>query len=153
MTLNLIAGSATIAEPSTTTLTILDDDTTPPGALHFSADAYAVLESSGLVTATVRRSGGTADQVQVGYETSDGSAMAGSDYEPVAGTLTFAEGETEQTLTVTLRDDPGAEGSETFTVVLRDVVGVARLGEPSMTTVTLLDDEKAVRVLLPAVLR
>lgn len=69
------------------------------------------------------------------------------------GTLTFADGDTEQTFTVALRDDLGAEGSETFTIVLHDVVGVATLGEPSMTTVTVLDDETAMRVLLPAVLR
>jgi hypothetical protein len=151
--LSVMAGAASVVEPSTTTITILDDDTTPPGVLHFSANAYAALEDSGVVTITVQRSGGTSDEVQVSYETFDETAASGSDYMSALGTLTFADGETEQTFTVTLLDDPGAEGSETFTIDLVNVVGVATLGQPSTTTVTIVDNETASFVYLPAVLR
>lgn len=151
--LNLIAGTGTIIEPSETTITILDDDTTPPGVLHFSAEHYAAMENSIMITITVQRSGGTSDEVQVSYETFNGTAESGSDYMPALGTLTFPDGETEQTFAVTLLDDPGAEGSETFTIGLQNVVGVATLGEPSTTTVTILDNETAHSVYLPAVLR
>ena len=151
--LSLIAGAATIIEPSTSTITIVDDDTTPPGVLHFSDNAYAVLEDSGVVTITVERSGGTSDEVQVSYETFNGTAESGKDYMPALGTLTFPAGATEQTFTVTLLDDPGAEGFETFTVELQNVVGVATLGEPSTTTVTIVDDETAHLLYLPAVVR
>lgn len=151
--LNLIAGTGSIIEPSETTIAILDDDTTPPGVLHLSAEKYAALESSGTIIITVQRSEGTSDEVRVSYETFDGTAESGSDYMPALGTLTFPDGETEQTFTVTLLDDPGAEGSETFTIELQNVVGVATLGEPSTTTVTIVDDETAHRVRLPAVLR
>ena len=61
--------------------------------------------------------------------------------------------ETEQTFTVTLLDDPGAEGFETFFIELHNVVGVATLGQPSTTTVTILDDETARFVYLPIVQR
>ena len=67
--------------------------------------------------------------------------------------LTFPDGAAEQTFTVTLLDDPGAEGSETFTITLNNVVGVATLGEPSTTTVTILDNETASFVYLPLVQR
>ena len=49
--LNLIAGMGSIIEPSEITITILDDDTTPSGVLHFSAEKYATLESSGKMMA------------------------------------------------------------------------------------------------------
>jgi hypothetical protein len=152
-TLNLISGAATIIEPSTTTITILDDDTTPPGVLHFSVSAYAVLEDSGILTITVQRSGGTNDEVQVSYETMNGTAVSGSDYMSALGTLTFPDGETEQTFTIMLLDDPGDEGSETFTIQLSNVVGVATLGEPSTAIVTIIDDETADFLYLPLVIR
>ena len=153
VTLTIIAGSGSVGEPGTTTITILDDDTTPPGVLHFSSPAYAALENSGALTITVQRSGGTSDEVQVSYETFDGTAESGSDYMPALGTLTFPDGETEQTFTVTLLDDPGAEGFETFSIELYNVVGVATLGQPSTATGTILDDETATFVYLPVVQR
>lgn len=153
VTLTIISGAATITEPSSITVTILDDDTAPPALLHFSAASYAVLENAEFVTITVNRSGGTSDEVQVSYETMNGSATAGSDYMPALGTLTFPAGETERSFTVTLLDDPGAEGSETFTISLNNVVGVASLAEPSSTLVTILDDETASFIYLPAIQR
>lgn len=153
VTLNIISGSATITDPGTTTVTILDNDTTPPGVLHFSSESYVALESSGAITLTVQRSGGAADQVQVSYETLEGSATSGFDYMSALGTLTFPAGETERPFAVLLLDDPGAEGTETFTVRLQNVVGVAALGEPYTTTVTLLDDETVQFAYLPTVIR
>lgn len=149
--LSIITGAGTVGDPGTTTITILDNDTTPPGVLHFSAGAYAGLESNGTLTITVQRSGGSSDEVQVSYQTADGTAVSGSDYMSAAGTLTFPDGETEQTFTIALLDDPGDEGSETFTVTLTNVVGVATLGEPSTATVTILDDETAHFLYLPVI--
>lgn len=151
--LSVIAGAASVIDPSTTTITILDDDTTSPGVLHFSAGAYAALEDSGAVTITVQRSGGTSDEVRVSYETFNETAESGSDYMPALGTLIFPDGETEQTFTVSLLDDAGTEGSETFTIELHNVVGVASLGQPFTTTVTIVDNEAAHFVYLPAVIR
>jgi hypothetical protein len=154
VTLNLLSGSATIIEPSTTTITILDDDTTPPGILHFSSDSYAGLEDTGAITLTVQRSGGEADEVQVSYVSIDGSAASGFDFMSAVGTLTFPDGETEQTLAISLLDDPGLEGHETLTVRLQDVVGVATLGEPFTTTVIILDDELFTNIVyLPSIQR
>ncbi|MEM1178344.1 MAG: Calx-beta domain-containing protein, partial [Acidobacteriota bacterium] len=55
----------------------------------------------------------------VPFQTADGTASAGSDYAPAAGTLTFAgtDGET-QTLTVTVNGDTALEPDETFAVEL-----------------------------------
>jgi hypothetical protein len=153
VTLSIISGSATITEPSTVTITIVDNDTAPPAVLHFSSENYAVLENAGFISITVNRSGGSSDEVQVSYETFNGSATFGSDYMPALGTLTFPPGQTTQTFTVTLLDDPGAEGSETFTMALHNAVGVATLGQPANATVTILDDETAQFTYLPTIQR
>ncbi len=57
--------------------------------------------------------------VTVDYATSDrsagpGRALAGLDYEATSGRLTFAPGETEKTVTVTVLDDSHDEGIETM---------------------------------------
>src|SRR5262249_22304527 len=52
------------------------------------------------------------------YSTANGTALAGSDYTAVSGTLTFAPGETTKTIIVQALDDTLFEPSETFTVTL-----------------------------------
>ena len=62
---------------------------------------------------------GTSSQtVTVGYNTSNGTATAGSDYTNTSGTLTFAPGVTTQTITVPIANDTVFENSETFNVNL-----------------------------------
>ena len=56
--------------------------------------------------------------VTVGYATSDGTAVAGSDYTAASGTLTFNAGDTSQTVEVTVLTDSEDEGQETLTLTL-----------------------------------
>ena len=52
------------------------------------------------------------------YETRDGTARAGLDYEQMSGRLHFAPGETVKTIRVPVLDDAHDEGSETMTLRL-----------------------------------
>ena len=61
--------------------------------------------------------------VTVDYATSDGTATAGSDYTATSGTLTFAPGEREKTVSVPVLDDAHDEGSETLTLTLSNPSG------------------------------
>ena len=70
--------------------------------------------------------------VTVDYATSDGTAKAGADYTATAGTLTFAPGVTENTVSVPVLDDHVDEDKETFTLVLRNASG-ASLGDREAT--------------------
>jgi hypothetical protein len=54
----------------------------------------------------------------VGYQTTDGSATAGSDYVAVSGTLTFAPGVQSQNVTVAVNGDVLDEPDEQFALVL-----------------------------------
>ena len=111
-----------------------------PGSIQFSAPTYSTTESRA-VTITVTRTGGTVGAVSVGYTTSDGTALAGSDYVAKTGTILFEDGDaTPQTFTITPIDNITAEASETFGITLNSIGGAA-LGATSSTVVTIVDDD------------
>ncbi len=60
--------------------------------------------------------------VSVTYATADGTARAGLDYAAASGSLTFAPGETEKRVRVTLLGDAVAETDESFFLRLSDAV-------------------------------
>ena len=82
-------------------------------------------------------------QVSVEYQTTDGSASSGSDYQSTSGTLTFADGEVSASFDVTLMDDTAVEGNETFSVALMAPTGGAGLGSPSTATATIIENDRA----------
>ena len=68
--------------------------------------------------------------VTVDYATSDGTAVAGSDYTAASGTLTFNAGDTSQTVQVTVLTDSEDESQETLTLTLSNPT------RPRWTTLT-----------------
>ena len=77
--------------------------------------------------------------VTVRYKTADGTADEGTDYRGVSRTLTFAPGNTRQSIAVPTRDDALDEPDETFTVRLRNPIGATL--EDGSATGTLIDDD------------
>ena len=67
------------------------------------------------------------DRVSVDYETVDGVAAAGTDFEAASGTLVFQPGETRKAVSVVLLDDAIDEEAETFELVLSNPVPAATL--------------------------
>ena len=65
----------------------------------------------------------SSEEVTVRYETVEGTALEGRDYEAVSGTLVFAAGETEKWVEVSIDDDRAEERDETFTLRLSDATG------------------------------
>jgi hypothetical protein len=80
----------------------------------------------------LRLSAGNSDPVTVGYATADGSATAGSDYQATRGTVTFAPGQTSQTVVVPVFGDPSYDANESFTLSLSNPTG-ATLTRPQAT--------------------
>jgi hypothetical protein len=72
---------------------------------------------------TIRLSRPLETPVSVDYATRDGSALAGTDYTAVSGTLTFAPGEDGLTVAVRVFADAMVEGTEAFYFDLSDAVG------------------------------
>ena len=61
--------------------------------------------------------------VTVNYATANGTATAGSDYAALAGTLTFAAGETSKMVHVIVNGDTAVEANETFSLTLSNAAG------------------------------
>ena len=102
---------------------------------------FSVAEDALTATITVHRVGGAQGEAAVEYTTSDGTAFGEVDYFPASGTLTFAEGVTSRTFTVTIENDDAPEAPETFLVALSNPAGGADLGQPADSVVTLLDND------------
>ncbi len=108
--------------PATGAASIVDNDAAP----LLSIGDVTVNEAAGTATFTVRLSGASSLSVSVDFATADASidnpagnpATAGADYTAGSGTLTFAPGVLEQTITVAIANDAVYEGLENFVVVL-----------------------------------
>ncbi len=114
-----------INEPSPETFTLSVGGVTGTGNINdndgaptLSVNDVTVSEAAGNATFTVTLSAVSGQTVTVAYNTSNGTALAGSDYTAASGTLTFAPGTTSQTITVPITNDTTAELSETFNVNL-----------------------------------
>ena len=108
-------------ESESITVTIADDDTEDPaGLFRFERPMYMIMEEMPFVTVTIVRTGGTNGEVSVDYFTDDDGAIAGEDYATQSGTLIFADGETEKTVTIPILDDAVAEDDERFWMYLEN---------------------------------
>jgi alpha-tubulin suppressor-like RCC1 family protein len=115
-----------------------------PTRLQFAAADHSVAENAGAVSLTVQRLGDLSGTNTVDYATQDGSTVAGSDYTAQSGTLTFAPGQTTQTVSILILNDGVSETIETFQVLLSNLTGFpARLGVVS-STVTILDNDTGI---------
>ena len=78
----------------------------------------------------------------------DVSASGFNDYAGLAGTLTFAPGESSKNITILVIDDTINEGNESFNLILSGVSN-ANLGSPNVVTVTIVDNDKGRRAKPP----
>ena len=137
---NVLPGASSIlGAPATGTVTIADDD--PVGLVDFKSLHYDVNETDGEATVTVERVGGVGGAVSVDYETSDGSATAGSDYAATSGTLNWAAGDSaDKTFTVPVNWDGRAEGTESISLALTNPGGGSDLGPTTAAVLRIGDD-------------
>jgi len=116
-----------------------------PGTLQFSASTYTTMDESNVsnnTTITVTRTGGSDGAVSVDYNTSDGTATAGSDYTTALDILEWVDGNSEpKTFMVHLIDDnDNNEGTETVNITLSNPTGGATLGSPNTAVMNITDD-------------
>jgi uncharacterized delta-60 repeat protein len=113
------------------------DVATGPGIIGVTQSLFSVREKDNTVAVTVRRMGGAAGEVSVAYQTADytvgdaAAAISGTDYTPVTGRLTWADGDrTDRQITVPILNDAGpvVEEAERFNVLLTDAKGGAEIG-------------------------
>ena len=86
------------------------------GLLQFSSASYTA--SNGSAVITLQRTGGTYGTISVNLQTSDGTAKAGSDYTAQNTTVTFANGVTQQSISIPITIQSYEEPAKTFNVSL-----------------------------------
>jgi len=118
-----------------------DPRTLGPCTLISVADVTVAEDTpSGAATLTVNLSKASESYVSVDLVTADGTATAPSDYTALPlTTVTFAPGETTQTLQIPINNDVDRETTEVFTLNLSNPADV--LVADTSATVTITDDE------------
>ncbi len=100
------------------------------------ADASAEEGTDEALDFVVTLSRQSADTVFVNYATGDGTATAPADYTAMSGTLSFAAGETTQTVSVPIVNDAHNEGSETMTLTLSGATGATITDDRATGTIS-----------------
>ena len=106
-----------------TVVTIQDNDPIPPGVAVLNVADRSIREGNTgtrMLTFTVTRSGVTATAVTVDYQTTNGEALAPSDYASTSGTLSFAATQTTATVSVQVTGDKRLELRERLFLNLID---------------------------------
>jgi hypothetical protein len=128
------ASTLTAAETLTFQLTVTDNDgathsdtvsvSVDPPLSHLSVSDSSLAEGdsgTAVMSFTVDLERADQSTVSVSYETQDGTATGGVDYQTASGTLTFLSGETQQSIEVAVMGDidyADGDGDEEFSVVL-----------------------------------
>jgi hypothetical protein len=115
---------AAIGTPSRATITI--DGDAGASTLALSSSNYTIPQTASALTVTVKRAGGTSGVVSVTHTTSNGTAVAGTNFTPTTGTLQWAAGDVApKSFTVPISNATPFSGSKTFTVALTNPSGAA----------------------------
>jgi hypothetical protein len=122
--------------------TIIDDDVTVQVPAVRVGDVAIREGNTGTSTLvfSVTLSSAANTPVSLNFATQNGSATAGVDYQPISGTLTFAPGETEKSVSVTIIGDILVESDETFLLVLSNLTGATFAVDRAFGTIVDDDD-------------
>ncbi len=111
-----------------------------PGNISLESSVFTANENDNQVEIVIQRTGGSDGIATVDYQTVGITASPGSDFVANSGTITFADGQTSQTVVITLLDDAVAEPNELFAFTIDNVSG-AELLVPRTATVTIIDND------------
>ena len=138
--------------PGVLTMALLTVLTAPSVFAQSFAVANATAnENAGNVTVTVTATPAPAAAVQVNFATSNGTAVAGTDYTAAAATLNFAAGVTSQTFSVPLTPDTTVEADEVLNVTLSNPTGGSTIGTGTASVTITNDDTAVISLNSPAV--
>jgi Ca2+-binding RTX toxin-like protein len=128
----VFGGGATVG-----TATIIDNDAAPT----MSVASLSVTEGdvgTTNATLTIHLSAASSTPTTVNYTTANGTATAGADYAATTGSVTFAAGETDKTVTVLINGDVMHELNETFSL---NLTSTDTLNPSAGATVTIVDND------------
>jgi hypothetical protein len=136
--------NAQLGARSSAALMILDAAPSKPSISIAVGDPAAAEAGSDAASFTIARSGDASAPLQVEYIVA-GTATAGKDYTPLAGSITIPAGAGSTTFALTPLDDADEEGAETVIVAL-SAKSAYQVAAPSSATATIADDDAASQV-------
>ncbi|MBA2352364.1 MAG: DUF4394 domain-containing protein [Burkholderiales bacterium] len=146
--INLGTGAATplgVIGPAGTRVIGIAAELQPAGpagpTIQFSAATFNVTEGTPNAAITVTRSGTTTGASSVQFATSNGTAVAGSDYTATTATVDFAPNQTTRTVNVQITNDTAAEPSETVNLTLSAPGTGTTLGTQRTAVLTIADND------------
>ena len=138
-------GGATLGTQDAAVLNIVDNDVEnpiTPGFLAFSAANFSVNEDGTPVTSiTVNRTEGSSGAVSATVLLTNGTAAAPDDYNIAPIVVSFADGQTTQTVTIPIFNDSLVEGNETINLKLSNPTGGATIGTQNAAVLNIVDND------------
>lgn len=145
LVVQIVPGAGYQIDAADASATLAITETAPQsGHVQFTATNFNVAENvaSATGTLTVSRTGGFEGALSVNYTITGGTAVVGTDFNPVSGTLSWAENDSApKTISIPLLDDAVQDGTKTVIVALSAPSVAGGLGAPALATLTIGDDE------------
>ena len=136
LTLSNPTNGATLGTQKTSVLTIIDNDLANAPKISINNPATVIEGMDANSVFTVNLSASSPYPVTVNYTTTNQTAIAGSDYNTVTGTLTFAANQTTKTISVPLLNDNLNEPEETFILTLSNPINATLSNSQAVTTIS-----------------
>ena len=113
----------------------------PGGTIRFNSNEYNVDKNvaTGNIDITIVRIGGNQGAGTVDYAFTGGTAIAGKNFTPASGTLSFATKETSKKVSMKVLNDTSTTGTKTVNLTLSNPKGALVLGEPKTVVLKIND--------------
>ena len=144
VTLSNPTAGATLGNPSTAVVNIVDDEQ----VIQFSSTTYSVNEAGPTAEITIIRSGSTAAEATVRLtsdspgDTATPGPGPGADYTGQNVVVTFPAKSAVQKVRIPIVNDTLVEGNETLTLTLDQPTGGAIVGPRGTATLTIVDNDQ-----------
>ncbi len=142
LTLTLTAATGATLANATATGTILNDDNEPSVSIANASVAEGNSGSTDLIF-TLTASGTSDTDISVTYETTAGTATAGTDYSETSGSAVIPAGSTGATITIPVTGDKVYEADETLTLTLKAATGATLSTASATASGTIQNDDSA----------
>jgi hypothetical protein len=129
-----------VGSPNSATITIADDDGSgDPTVTIVASDGTATESGTTTGEYTVNLSSTSTGTTTINYTVS-GTAVSGSDFIALSGSVDITDGNDSATITLTPQDDDDVESNETVIVTLSNGAGYI-IGSPSSASVTIISED------------
>lgn len=139
------SSSSSSVSSSTASTSSSSSSYNPGGSIRFNANSYNVDKNvaTGEIAIQIVRIGGNTGAGTVDYAFSGGTAVAGKNFTPASGTLSFATKETSKTVKLKVFNDTTTTGTKTVNLTLRRPTGVVTIGDPKTVVLNINDPNVA----------